>query len=468
MAFVMVMILALTVPAHAATEYGHYYDETELLYSEELETLGLETLPGFLETYDIDLRVDILTGIGELADVSEAAGYLYEEYSYGGSEGNGASLTILVHEDDDGIALDEWVAYFDGDSDEWMTNGPWNISEVYEIMTEENWSGNLEQDIQTLTDAVSAMVNGLEDFILAGGVADSIWSPVTEGHVPHSKLPEDSDATTAATTTAAATQAPSTTAAKPSAPDVSEAQLDNITDATGCLTDEQWQALELQAREISGQYNVGVYAIAVDDYLDYTDGTIYDAADALYHGYTLGLGEDRDGILLLLSMEDRDYILIAYGDNAKYAFSEGGRAYLTEFFLDDFGNDSWYEGFRDYLSWSGNYLENAKNGQPYSYDHVPMSNSDRLVGIAIRVAVILLVPLLVAGIYIMVLSAKMKSVEIAEEASNYMSGELNLTEKSDIYSHTTQSRSKVEDDDDRSGSSSGSSSGGGSGTSGKF
>jgi len=149
---VLVLTLVLITPAQASIDYGLIYDETEKLYSEELETIGTEVLPGFLETYGIDLRVDILTGIGDFTDVKEAAEYLYTEYGYGGSGGNGASLTLLVHEDADGVALDEWYAHFAGDSDEWTTNAPWNIGEVYGIMAAENWEGDLKQDIQTLTD----------------------------------------------------------------------------------------------------------------------------------------------------------------------------------------------------------------------------------------------------------------------------------------------------------------------------
>lgn len=244
-----------------------------------------------------------------------------------------------------------------------------------------------------------------------------------------------------------------------------EPLLDNVTDEAGLLTESEWQTLEQQARQISEQYGVGVYIITVEDYQDYTDGDIYDAADELYLGNSLGLGEDRDGILLLLSMDARDYNLIAYGEFAQYAFNEDGREHLDDFFLDNFGDDAWYDGFSEYLSWSADYLENAENGDPYSDDHVPISDSGRIKGILIRVAIILLVPLAIAGIYTLVLTSKMKSVDKAVEASTYMTNSLHLTREIDCYTHTTETRRKIEEDDD---SSSKSSSGGGSGTSGKF
>lgn len=424
-ASVLILALAFTIPAQAAAEYGLIYDETEMLYSDELEAIGTEILPAFLETYDIDLRVDILTSMGDFTDVAEAAEYLYTEYGYGGSEGNGASLTLLTSEDVDGVALEDWHIYFGGTDRDWTENASQCIPDtVYDLLSEDAWAGDLEQDIKSLTAAISGMVEGLEEFLLTGSVPTAgIDSPSDQGP-----------------------------------------QLDNVTDEAGLLTEVEWQELERQARAISEQYGVGVYAVTVKDYLDYTNGDIYDAADEIYHGYTLGLGEDRDGILLILSMARRDYLLIAYGDSAQYAFNDDGMFYLEDFFLDDFGNDDWYNGFAEYLTWSADYLENAKNGTPYSDDHVPMSDSDRTIGILIRVAIILLVPLVIAGTHILILISKMNSVAKAVEASTYLSGDLHLTRDSDRYTHTTETRRKIE----KKESSSGSSSGGGSGRSGKF
>ncbi len=243
----------------------------------------------------------------------------------------------------------------------------------------------------------------------------------------------------------------------PALPAHAAAQLGNVTDAAAILTDGEREELEQQARDISERYGVGIYIVTMDDYRNYTNGDIYDAADEIYHGYTLGMGEERNGLMLLLSMEDRDYLLIAYGSDAKYAFNDDGREALAEFFLDDFADDAWYDGFADYLMWSEDYLVAAENGEPYS-------GADVQQGVDLgSIALILFVPLLIAGVYILILISKMKSVAKAAEASEYVTGALNLTRNSDYYTHTTKTRRKIE-----KRSSSGRSSGGGSGTRGKF
>jgi uncharacterized membrane protein YgcG len=164
--------------------------------------------------------------------------------------------------------------------------------------------------------------------------------------------------------------------------------------------------------------------------------------------------------------------LITHGRDGNYTFNDEGREYLTRFFLDDFAENEWYQGFADYLSWSERYLETANKNQPYSYDNQPMTESERLTAIMMRVGAILLVPLVIAAIYISVLTSKMKSVAEATKATAYMAGNLNLTKQTDRFTHVTETKTKIERDDDSGSRSSGGSrsgsSSGFSGTSGKF
>lgn len=243
-----------------------------------------------------------------------------------------------------------------------------------------------------------------------------------------------------------------------------EPQLDYITDGAGLLSEEAERELELQAVEISEAHEFGVYIITVDDYREYTDGDMHDACEDIYKGCSLGWGKNKEGVLLLLSMDDRDYRVYTYGDFGNYAFNQAGREMLVEFFLDNLANDDWHGGFVDYLTWSEDYLVQAAAGTPYDEDHEAMDSAERKQKILIRAAVILLVPLVIAGGVILILTSQLKSVEKAVEASAYMVGNLHLTENKDHYTHTTESRRKIEKENDTSSESSG----GGSSTGGKF
>ena len=248
-----------------------------------------------------------------------------------------------------------------------------------------------------------------------------------------------------------------------------EARLYYATDAIGILTEEEKQTLETRAEELAAQYDVGVYFAVVDDYRDYvSEGTfdIFDAALEIYKEYSLGLGEGKDGLLLLLSMDDRDYSLITYGDTGNYAFNDEGRPLMTNFFLDDFSEDDWYNGFADYLEWSGKYLQAAEEGKPYSDSNIPMSDSEIKEAITVRVAAIFLVPLVIAAVVTVILNNKMKSVAKATDAAAYVSGGLDLAVSQDMYTHTTETRRRREKESEGGGRNK--SSGGFSGTSGKF
>ena len=128
------------------------------------------------------------------------------------------------------------------------------------------------------------------------------------------------------------------------APAATEAQLWNITDTVGLLTSDEDLTLEARAEEISAQYGVGIYLLILEDYSEYYDDP-YETAYELYHQNTLGMGEDRDGVILLMSMSDRKYATFFYGPKAEYAFDAYGQELMEEEFLDDFRDDDWYDGF---------------------------------------------------------------------------------------------------------------------------
>ena len=150
--------------------------------------------------------------------------------------------------------------------------------------------------------------------------------------------------------------------------DTTGPQLWNITDTVGLLTSDEDQSLEEQAEEISAQYGVGVYLLILEDYSEYYDDP-YETAYQFYHGYTLGEGEDRDGVILMLSMSNRKYATFFYGPKAEYAFDAYGQELMEEEFLDDFRDDDWYGGFSDYLEVCAEYLERAEAGDPVRGDY---------------------------------------------------------------------------------------------------
>ncbi len=240
-----------------------------------------------------------------------------------------------------------------------------------------------------------------------------------------------------------------------SAEGTTEAQLYYVTDAAEILSENEDLQLEIMAETVSKKYGVGVYIVTVDDYSDIDSDSAYVATYTIYHKYTMGEGSNRDGIMLLLSMTDRDYAIFCYGEQSEYAFSSYGLDKLEEVFLDDFSYNNWYNGFEDYIKECSAYLQKAAEGKPV--------RKSLLVPILIVIGAAMFVALLVLGF----MWASMKSVAEKATANAYISDSLQLTEKTDTFTHRMQTRRKIEQSSSSGGSRS-ESGGGGSGRSGKF
>ena len=228
-----------------------------------------------------------------------------------------------------------------------------------------------------------------------------------------------------------------------------------VYDMAGLLSEEDDAYLEALASQISWEHNCAVYIVTMEDYQEY-DSDIHYAAVAIYDGNDFGIGENREGIMLMLSMYDRDYdLFVRDGGTAQYAVNKYGRHQMTEVFLDNFADNDWKGGFEDYLSACGEYLDRAEQGHPVRKPLMKVLPMALGIGVVLAIAVCLF------------LKSKMKTVRQGAEADAYVTAEgLNLTEQYDRYTHTTETRRKISNDSD-SGSSD-HSGGGGSSTSGKF
>ena len=236
------------------------------------------------------------------------------------------------------------------------------------------------------------------------------------------------------------------------------AQLDYVTDAAGLLSESENSRLEKMAETVSQKYGVGVYAVTLEDYQDIYPDDVYKATYTIYHHFAMGEGPNRDGIMLLLSINDRDWSMFCYGSRSEYTFNKYGQQKLEKVFLDNFGENDWYGGFEDYITECSVYLEKAADGKPV--------RASALIPCLVAVGL----SLLAAGVIVAVMWEKMNSVAAKATANAYISEGLQLVEQTDHFTHKTTSSRKIESNSSSShgGSSWSESGGGGSGRSGKF
>lgn len=235
-------------------------------------------------------------------------------------------------------------------------------------------------------------------------------------------------------------------------PAAADASGSYVFDEAQLLDEQQEQQLNDLAAKYTKKYDCGLYIATVDNYRD-SGSDVQDAAEKIYQEKNMGVGAQHDGILLLLSMSERDYALICHGGLANRIFDQTARGDIADSFLSYFGRNDWNNGFQAYLENSGKAL---------SGDHFKQG----MLGIV----VVLVCPAAVALIVVMTLKSKMKSVKIGAQARMYLlQGSEKWRVRDDIYTHTTEVRRRIEQPRSQSGGhGSSSSSGGFSGTSGKF
>lgn len=216
----------------------------------------------------------------------------------------------------------------------------------------------------------------------------------------------------------------------------SQITMPHVTDAVGLLTQDEVLALEAQAEQIAEDYGCAPYILVVENYRDYED--TYDVREAgmnLYERWGLGYGPEKNGLLLILSMAERDYALVTYGSVTHRAFTDYGQNALREQFLDNFRNDDWAGGFRDYLDGCAWLLEQARNGTPYDVNTAPKGFNP----------LILVIPLVLALAVCLVLTAQMKTAKRKTEAGDYMvQGGAEMRVVQDIFTHRTVTRQVIQ------------------------
>lgn len=226
----------------------------------------------------------------------------------------------------------------------------------------------------------------------------------------------------------------------------------HVYDEAVLLSDSEVAALEARAAQLSSQYNCGVYLVILNDFRDYAY-SVESASEEIFAGMNFGIGAERDGVMLLLSMDDRDYDLDSHGTYANSVFTSGRKDNMEDAFLDYLHDNEWYDALSCFLDGCENYFQRGpvvkKTVSKFGFGSILAS---LVLGAGI------------AGISCGVMKSNMKSVAMASQANAYLNDQgVDITNRIDMFTHRTTVRRKIE-----SSSSSGSGGSGHSHSSGKF
>ena len=212
---------------------------------------------------------------------------------------------------------------------------------------------------------------------------------------------------------------------------------DLLRDEAGLLGSAEEQALEAMLQEISheNQIQISIYTYSSMEDIEY-------AVTDTYLSCGLGYGENHDGVLLMISMDPRNYAMYTLGlaDDAIYdSLAEDMQVELVECLQ----AEDYYGAFAGFAQSCG---EAVKDYQTFDFGF------NLILALVIGVVIGLIVALILKG--------QLKSVRMQKQANVYIKpGSMRLTVQSDLFLYRNVVRTKKP-----TNNSSGGRSGGGGGT----
>ena len=245
-----------------------------------------------------------------------------------------------------------------------------------------------------------------------------------------------------------------------------------ITDDAQLLTAEQLSELCARVRELTAQYQTDFVIVTVNS-LGGKSPRQY--ANDYYDDNKCGFGANRDGIMMLLAMDSRDYYFLTNGTPTEKLAQAGGLSVLESKVVSHLSNGNYYLAFGMFLETAAAIVAKPLSAPSASnpaynddfvyigFDDVPTS-ADRMQ----RIGVFAVIGLIIGLITTLIMKRGMKTARAKNRAGDYVRpGSFKLTRKMDLYLYRTRTRVRIQSNSSSSG---GGRSGGGSrgGGGGKF
>ena len=408
-------------------------------------SVGAADLPSFVVDYTKTLSQDELHALNELSDV------YYKKYnteiSYALFEGNNSEEIITQSENLKPATDAENRILLAVNDDYWY------------VVSSGTISNSIDDDVEESFFNVSAgndRYDGIQSYITEAGnyVSDFFDEPETE-----TTKEETTTVVSSADSSLKNLPKPSNSIKKG---DGFTGKYPHIMDTAKLLSKEDVSSLEEKLSKISEQQKLEIVVVTTQD----SEGfEVSDYAERIFSTCDYGYGETKDGILLLLSMKERDWYIATHG-YGKTVLSDRQVESVGKKIVPALSAGNYANAFSSFADECNNYIEAAKSGNAdydsdgnYSRTPLPITALPICFGIGLIIA------LIIVGI----MKKKLKTAVRQKEANNYVKdGSFRVTESYDqfLYSNVTQTRiSRDNNDSYDSGSSSSSDSsfGGGGG-----
>ena len=204
---------------------------------------------------------------------------------------------------------------------------------------------------------------------------------------------------------------------------VSAAQMPRLVDAADLLPAAQEDDLLTQLDQVSQELQVDVVIVTMDSCGGHDPD---DVIAAYYDEYGFGYGVNRDGVVLLLSMAERDWRILSNGFAAD-AITLSEIDMIGDQIVDELSDGEYYEAFMEFTDLCRYEVEGERNGFPFNFGQ----------SLLVSVAIGFVVAFIATGI----MRSKLKSVHSQTGAREYtVPGSMNVTRSNDLFLYRTLDR----------------------------
>ena len=212
-------------------------------------------------------------------------------------------------------------------------------------------------------------------------------------------------------------------------PAFAESDMPRLVDDADLLTQKEEREILSILDEVSERQKVDIVIVTVDSLYgerprDYADD-FYD-----YNGY--GFGSSKDGILLLVSMEDRDWYISTTGYGIE-AVTDAGREYMADRFADDLSDGNYAKAFQTVAEQCDDFIDRANAGKPYDVGNLPKGP----FAVVKNLLISLVIGFVVALVATSIMRGKLKTVRFQAAAGSYVKpNSMDVTTSRDLFLYT--------------------------------
>ena len=209
-----------------------------------------------------------------------------------------------------------------------------------------------------------------------------------------------------------------------------------VFDNADLLSAQQDADLNGKLLEVSKEHNTQILVVTVDA-LD----TIWidDYAEQIYDTMGFGYGETKDGVLLLVCMNPREYRILSNG-HAADAIDYDQIDAIGDAIVSYLSDGDYADAFQEFADRCAYYLDVYVNGVPFNFGK--------------KLLISVIVGLVIGLIVVFILWSQLKSVHMQNQANAYVKqGSMHITTHNDIYLYRNVTRRKREKESSNSGSS---------------